>query len=188
MKRRSLLFGALLLTMPGLARGQEDVAQEEAADHEMPAAHAMPAMAGDMAQMHAQMVEKATAAIHAADAAWVEGFNAGDAAAVAALYTEDAVAMPPNAPAMEGRDAIQAGFAEMLSAAGGPQASVTTKNVELMMSPGIGHTALATGGWEMNGADGPHLDHGKFVAVWRQTDEGWKLSHDIWNSDMAPQP
>jgi hypothetical protein len=35
---------------------------------------------------------------------------AGDAAAVAALYTEDAVEMPPKLPATEGRAAIQARY------------------------------------------------------------------------------
>jgi hypothetical protein len=35
-------------------------------------------------------------------------FNAGDIASVAALYTEDAVVLPPGADMVEGRSAIQA--------------------------------------------------------------------------------
>jgi uncharacterized protein (TIGR02246 family) len=182
MKRWTPLMLAMLLGVPTLALAQED------AEKEMPAGHEMGEMAmdGDRAAMHAAMVEKATAAIHAADEAFVAAFNSGDAAGVAALYTADAIAMPPGAPALEGRDAIQAGMAGMLEAAGGPQLSLTTDEIELMMSPGMGHVAVATGSWTMNAADGSHLDHGTAMVLWRQTDDGWKLSRDIWNSDMAP--
>ena len=38
---------------------------------------------------------------------YVKATLAGDAKAVAALYTEDAVEMPPNLPAVKGRAAIQ---------------------------------------------------------------------------------
>ena len=181
MKRWTPLMFALLLGVPTLALAQED------GEKEMPAGHEMGEMAmdGDRAQMHAAMVEQATAAIDEADAAFLEAFNAGDAASVAALYTEDAVVMPPGQPAVKGRSNIEATMAEMLAAGGGPQLSVESKTVELMMSPGVGHTAVATGSWTMNAADGSHLDHGKAMVVWRQTDDGWKMSHDMWNSDMG---
>lgn len=184
MKRWTLLLGALLLAAPTLAQAQEDDAKEMAAENEMPADHPMPAM-GDRAAMHAAMVEEATAAIHAADEAFVAAFNAGDAAAVAALYTEDAVVMAPGQPAVEGRSNIEATMAELLASGGGMQLSLTTDEIELMMSPGVGHTAIATGNYTMNAADGSHLDHGKAMVVWRQTDDGWKMSHDMWNSDMG---
>lgn len=183
MKRHTLLLGALLLAAPTVVMAQEE------AEKEMPAGHEMGEMAmeGDMA-MHAAMVKKATAAIEAADAAFVEAFNAGDAAGVAALYTEDAVVMPPGQPAVEGRDAIQSTMAAMLEAGDGMQLSLETKGIEFMMSPGVGHTAVATGTYTMNAADGSHLDHGKAMVVWRQTDDGWQLARDMWNSDMAPSP
>ena len=38
---------------------------------------------------------------------YVKATLAGDAKAVAALYTDDAVEMPPNEPAVKGRAAIQ---------------------------------------------------------------------------------
>ena len=39
---------------------------------------------------------------------FAKAFNAGDAAAVAALYTEDAIILPPGGEMMKGRSAIQA--------------------------------------------------------------------------------
>lgn len=182
MKRRTLLTFALLLAVPGMAWAQEK------AEKEMPAGHQMGEMAmdGDRAAMHAAMVEKATAAIRAGDEAFVEAFNTGDAAGLAALYTDDAMLMAPGAAAVQGPDAIEGMMAGFFGEGPGPQLSLDTKNVELMMSPGMGHTAVATGSWTMNGADGAHLDHGKFMVVWRQTDDGWKMARDMWNSDMAP--
>ena len=48
---------------------------------------------------------------------FAQAFNAGDAAAVAALYTDDAVILPPGAEMMKGKNAIRAfwkGAAEQL--------------------------------------------------------------------------
>ncbi len=39
---------------------------------------------------------------------WADAFNAGDASAVAALYTEDGMIMPPNAETAKGHEAIEA--------------------------------------------------------------------------------
>ena len=40
-------------------------------------------------------------------ATWIKAFNAGDAAAVAALYAEDAHSMPTGGAAITGRSAIE---------------------------------------------------------------------------------
>src|SRR5580704_1112026 len=41
-------------------------------------------------------------------ATWVKEYNAGNLAAVVALYTPDGCRMPPNQPLIRGRDAIMA--------------------------------------------------------------------------------
>ncbi len=51
------------------------------------------------------------AAIEEGSAAFVAASNASDWGGVAALYTEDAVMMGPNGPAVQGRAAIEAFFA-----------------------------------------------------------------------------
>ena len=55
---------------------------------------------------------KEIAALRAADQAWEKAYNAGDADAVASLYDEQAVLLPPGAPAVNGRPAIKAFFAK----------------------------------------------------------------------------
>ncbi len=43
------------------------------------------------------------ATIHAATNAWVEAYNAGDADKIVALYADDAIMMPPDAPPLRAR-------------------------------------------------------------------------------------
>lgn len=131
-------------------------------------------------EQHEAMVEEVTAAVEAASAAFVEAFNAGDAEAVAAMYTEDAVILPPGSDAVEGRAAIQEAMATELAAMGDAVMTFETNEVQAAH----GH-ALEVGGYTVEGADGAHLDHGKFIAVWKNTDDGWKMTRDIWNSSMG---
>ena len=49
-------------------------------------------------------------------ACWQPAFEAGDADAVAQCYAPDAVLWLPGAPAMQGRDAIRAGYADFFAA------------------------------------------------------------------------
>src|SRR6266702_2922002 len=52
------------------------------------------------------------AAIRAESTDWVKAYNGGDAKAVAALYAEDALLLPPGAPGVKGRGAIMAFIAK----------------------------------------------------------------------------
>src|SRR5271165_7185258 len=50
------------------------------------------------------------AALQAVDQNWVRAYNAGNADAVASLYDEQAVLLPPGGPGVSGRAAIKAFF------------------------------------------------------------------------------
>src|SRR5262252_8168025 len=56
------------------------------------------------------------AAIHAVDQVWVKAYNAGDADTAAGLYDDNAVLLPPGAPAASGRAAIRAFLAKDMAA------------------------------------------------------------------------
>ena len=58
------------------------------------------------AAQDAPALEEQIAEVRAASAAWDEAFNAGDLSQLLALYTDDAVDMPPGLPALEGIDAV----------------------------------------------------------------------------------
>jgi ketosteroid isomerase-like protein len=113
------------------------------------------------------------------DQAWDKAYNAGDAAAVTALYTKDAKILAPGAEPVSGTAAIQAFFKADI--AQGAKNALTQGDVV-----GFGDYALETGGWVATDADGKHLDHGSFMTLYKKVGGGWKILRDTWNSSMAP--
>jgi uncharacterized protein (TIGR02246 family) len=112
------------------------------------------------------------------DQAWQKAYNAGDAAALTALYTKDAQVMAPGAETASGSSAIQAYFTADMKA--GAKNALTLEDVV-----GFGDYALETGKYVATSAEGKHLDHGKFMTLYKKTGGGWKISRDTWNSSMA---
>jgi len=111
------------------------------------------------------------------DQAWEKAYNAGDAAAVTALYTKDAKVMAPGAEPASGTKAIQALFEGAV--AQGVKNTLTQEDVV-----GFGDYALETGKYVATSADGKHLDHGSFMTLLKKVDGGWKIHRDTWNSSM----
>ncbi len=112
-------------------------------------------------------------------AKWVAAFNAGDGAAVAALYSEDAVLLPPGGERIDGRAEIQTFWqgaidsglkAEFLHAveveARGDMAAEI--GVFLLIAPGDG---------------GPTKIPGKYIVIWKRNGHTWQLHRDIWNTN-----
>ena len=112
------------------------------------------------------------------DQAWQKAYSAGDAAAVTAFYTPDAQLVVPGAEPASGTKAIQALFAADLGR--GTKIALTQGDVV-----GFGDFALETGGWVATAADGKHLDHGRFMTLYKKVDGGWKIYRDISSSSMA---
>jgi uncharacterized protein (TIGR02246 family) len=114
--------------------------------------------------------------------AWEKAFNAGDAAAIAAVYTEDATLMPPGLPTMKGRAAIEQymreGFAQ-----GVAKVALTTDEMFTM-----GDAAVRRGAYRVSAADGNEIEAGKYVEIWRRVGNEWQICIDIWNADTAPPP
>lgn len=97
------------------------------------------------------------------------------------LYTEDAVIMPPNHPALRGRDEILA-FMQAFP-------KVTKAEFHVDEVDGRGDLAYVTGRYSLTleaaDAPGPVEDVGKFIEIRRrQADGSWKVSRDIFNSDL----
>lgn len=118
--------------------------------------------------------------IEAGSEAWQEAWNAGDAAAIASLYAENAVLLPPGAEPVTGREAIQAFWQTALD----EQAGVTGE-LETVEVHDFGDAAVEVGSYVDTGPGGEHVDHGKYVAIWKKLDGEWKIIRDIFNSSMA---
>lgn len=137
----------------------------------------------------ARMETEAAAARTALDSmaqAFAEHVNMGHADVVAGFYAEDAVLMPPNAPAAIGRAAIQEVWAGLIAMQ--PQLTVTPLSVSAN-----GPLAVDRGSYSLTftppGASQPMTDTGKYLAHWHLVDGRWILVEDIWNSDLpAPPP
>jgi ketosteroid isomerase-like protein len=111
--------------------------------------------------------------------AWENALNAGDIEALAALYADDCVLMPPNEELMTGREAAALEFGEMIAA--GQTGELET--IKVVAAGGVGYHA---GTYAVRASDGVVVDRGKYLEGWQKIGNEWKIVHDIWNSDWAP--
>ncbi len=121
------------------------------------------------------------AAIKASTEAFIQAVRSEDWAAHAALYTEDAVWMPPNQPIVQGREAIQTWMEEF--------PTMTEFNLTAVEIDGYADIAYVRGTYSLmmlpEGALEPIRDTGKFLEIRRkQPDGSWPIAVDIFNSDL----
>jgi uncharacterized protein (TIGR02246 family) len=107
--------------------------------------------------------------------------NAKDATAAAALYTEDAVLLPPGEPIVRGREAIEEYWRNALELGGVREVSVET--MDALSSGSLGYE---TGSFVLtvNGPDGEAvIDKGRFIELLKREPDGkWRSTHGIWNA------
>ncbi|UCF18653.1 MAG: DUF4440 domain-containing protein [Gemmatimonadota bacterium] len=137
-----------------------------------------PERAGDLA-------DEDVAAINAALESYTQDFEANDWATFVTHYAEDAVDMPPNAPSLQGTEAIR----EMIES----WPTVTAFSTTVDEIDGSREVAFLRGGYTfsaiLEGMAEPVTDTGKFVHIWRrQPDGSWLIAVEIWNSDSPPPP
>jgi ketosteroid isomerase-like protein len=122
------------------------------------------------------------------DDQWSTAAGMKDLEKTVSFYSEDAIVMPPNAPADTTKEAIRKGWQDLL-ASPGLVIRWKTMKVEVAKS---GDLACLSGTYDltMNDPSGkPVNDHGKYVEVWeKQADGKWKCGTDIWNSDLPIAP
>ncbi len=107
--------------------------------------------------------------------------NAKDAKAAAALYTEDAVLIPPGEPLVRGREAIEEYWRGAIELGGVRDVSVET--IDALSSGSLGYE---TGSLVLtvNNPDGEAVIHrGRYVELLRLEPDGrWLSTHGIWNA------
>ena len=126
------------------------------------------------------------AAIAKSRTAYQTAAGSQDGVALAKLFTPEGVEMPPNAPAVKGRAAIEAfhkGFGQQWMMHG-----ITITPTETRV---VGDTAYdigtykqqlmaQKGGWMFD-------DKGKYVVLMKKDASGhWWITHAMYNSDVAP--
>ncbi len=109
---------------------------------------------------------------------FMKAFNSHDAKGLAALYTEDAVFLPPNEPAVFGRDAIQATHQEVFATG---DVKIDIEALETVID---GQLAYVAGRYRMWTDDGTLVDRGKYIEIWRAVNGEWLIHRDIYNSSV----
>jgi ketosteroid isomerase-like protein len=110
---------------------------------------------------------------------WQAAFDAKDLDALAAVYTEDCVIMPPNAELGTGQGYAKELFGGMIDAGLSGEMETITANA----AGGVGYHA---GTYTLYAPDGVVVDRGKFIEGLTKVNGEWKITHDIFNSDLAP--
>jgi uncharacterized protein (TIGR02246 family) len=155
MKRAVLFVSALALAL-GLATG--------------------PAVAADASK---------AAGVQSLDAAFTKAMLAGDAAALAALYADDAVLVMPGAPAARGGKAIAESFAGLVK-------DVKVTEFVLMDShhETSGHLSAGWGRYRMTmvprAGGAPTTETGTYCGVAVQKGGAWKYVSDNASADPPP--
>ena len=133
-----------------------------------------------LAGLRASAADGVRQAIEAANKKFEAAVSRGDGPGTAALYTAAAQLLPAQSDIVSGTQAIGQ-FWQAVYNSGIKGATLTTVEVE-----GHGNTAHEVGKYELRGADGKVLDHGKYVVVWKKEGASWKLHRDIWTTSVVP--
>jgi len=114
-----------------------------------------------------------------------EAFNAKDAAKAAALYTPEAVVMPPNKALSRGRNFVEQYYTSRFGE-GATELALQPNEIK-----GSGTLAVAMGDYRLTLAppQGPRRrDRGKFVWIFRELNNVWMIDGIIFSSDFAELP
>lgn len=109
---------------------------------------------------------------------WAHRFNSGDAQALAGLYADDAVLMPPTDETLFSRDSIAAYWKKSL-------AGLANYDVQIVDAQAKGGLLYVAGVWsyERDAGNGRREVVGGNVlrVMERQGDGSWKLRAETWN-------
>lgn len=116
------------------------------------------------------------------DAQWATAASEGrDIERILSFWTDDAVVMPPNLPAVVGKAALRA-YVEVSLQIPGFRISWTSSDVVFSEDQKLAYM-FSDNAVTMNGPDGaPKTTEGRAVTIWRRdTDGEWRCALDIWN-------
>ena len=130
-------------------------------------------------------MSQSTAEVHEAITAVIEKFmaayNQGDAAGLAALYTENGQLLPTNSDFITGKQAIQAFWQARMDPG---VRSVKLESIEIETH---GNTSIEVGLYSVQAQENQILDKGKYIVIWKFERGQWKLHQDMMNSSLPLQ-
>ncbi|MEE8273156.1 MAG: DUF4440 domain-containing protein, partial [Alphaproteobacteria bacterium] len=125
--------------------------------------------AGCVAMGDARTIEQE---IRELDKKWVGAVVRGDVATIVDFYAADGAFLMPNAPPVEGREAIGEAWKGLISL---PNVSLNFRATRIdVAASGDLATAIGTYDLAFSGEDGRIRDEGKYVVVWKKVNGEWK--------------
>ena len=152
--KRTLLLAAVLAVTSYLGRAQENAA---------------PAGGGE-----------ARAAIEANHRKFTGAFAKGDAAAVAALHAPDARVLPERGRPVEGSQAVEAYWRDVM------KSGVRLVQLQTLSVEERGDLAYETGDYMTTAPAAPgvtEVNSGNYLVVWRRAGGEWAVAAAIWNTN-----
>lgn len=127
--------------------------------------------------------EDAKKAIAESNALYFTSFQKNDPSIFVNRYAKDACIMAPDSPMACGRDAVADFFKTAYNDYGLRNGKFITTavygdGVEFVTEEGL---------WQSMDASGKVFDDGKFLVLWKKTDEGWKMYRDSFSSNHTPR-
>jgi uncharacterized protein (TIGR02246 family) len=110
--------------------------------------------------------------------AFMAQYGRGDAAGIAALYTQDGQILPPNSDFVTGRPAIRAFWQELMDM------GISEVKLDTIEVGGCSDAAFEVVIYTLYHDKGQTFDQGKCIVIWKQEDGAWTQHRDIYNSNM----
>ena len=128
-------------------------------------------------------LQEAQKAIAANNAIYFEAFSKNDSSIFINSYASDACIMAPNSPALCGPDAALKFFKRAYD-------RIKLRNGKFITTAVYGdgkEFVTEEGLWQSFDASGKMFDNGKYLVLWKNTPEGWKMFRDSFSSNNLPK-
>jgi len=119
--------------------------------------------------------------------AYVAAVLAGDAKAVAALFAEDGVEMPPGSAPLHGRAAIEGYYRGLFQSCGFATFALSHAETRILGDYGF---IVGTSRQALSGVADPRAreETGKYLVILRRSGAAWKVVYAIENADRLAAP
>jgi uncharacterized protein (TIGR02246 family) len=124
-------------------------------------------------------LQPATQAAAEVTAAWSKAFDAGNAAALAALYADDAHSLPTAGAPLVGRSDIESYWRGDIGEGGATTTLTTTDAIAQ------GDFLHVEGTYQVKGENDAELANGQYQQLWTRADGAWQLQREMWRTDPA---
>lgn len=119
--------------------------------------------------------------IERANQKFMDTFRRGDAAGMAALYTESGMVLPPNHDSVEGREQIRDFWQAVMDM------GIRSVKLQIGEVEQHGDTAIEVSRATLSVEDDQEVDQSKYIVIWKRENGDWRLHRDIFNSNLEAQ-